>query len=571
MNFDRPIMPLMSYDPNTPPVVFDVKVPEQAKYIIPLVVSAICNEATAKANTRPVRMFTYNLLSHNCWNNNEMLEVVNLAVNYCILQVNKNFYNRLDFAIPDCVREILALYTSTVMFQNSAVKAASSPQDIATANENAQVFNNLKGEIHNMMNGLIMNNPGYSQNVNVGPGIVNQNVVAQMQNYNNNNTVDNNQFPPVQRNTFAGGNSHAVNSASLTARTVDSDDRYSHRQNRQQILNQSNFINEPVNNVNKPVVQANNTNNNVSANKNNIAYINEINLSSNSNDIFHYSPLILSTCLSDLINNVKIALKTKRSWSEFSDDFITANGDVITCVIQETYVKRIISELSKCSNFYTMCRLLKRIKTDAADMLRSGTVEEGYALTATVEEISSFFINKINNYLKYELGTGVVITDFLDDAPDLAKYFETKYNENIYSHNVLSRFNNFESNVFNSVFTDDDVYTANAFDAVGVDYSKFVSEDESAEPPTYDFDPQIGILRISYMLTITKLFSEQIDIPNKNVIFKLDENSILYKQLLNTIINCENQVVVFILVTRDNVKYKFWISSETNEIYIVKV
>lgn len=583
MNFDRPLLPLITYDPNSPPVMFDVKVPDQAKYIVPLVISAICNEATGKANTRAVRMFTYNVLSNNCWNNNEMQELVTLAIYYCILQTNKGLYNRLDFAINDCVRDIVTLYASAVMFQNPVVKSVSNPNEIAAANENVQVFNNLKGEIHSMMNGGFyqMNGGMQPNNMMPGPGVVNPAMMGMMQQaYQPQNQMHFQHSNPVMNHQNTFNNNAGVNNASISARAVnDADDRYSNRmRNKQEVINQSSYFSEVTSTNATPAVAQPQQTPVEEKVKPRIFNVDPTGFSGTFNvPPYKFDNLIISSTLNELILDIKLNQLighegNNLNWKVSDYDFMICSGDVVMPIADNFNVRSFIEILASSDNLYTMCRSLKRIKNDAIKLIGTETGDDNEGVLAAVEIVSRFFLKKVNSFLANELGTGIEISDFIEDAPELAKYIEKKHNDNHLSQLAFSRFEHFENYLFKSCFVHGEDYTASAFDSLGLDYQVIDENSDDSSDQKYIFDSKISLLRSAYNVVMTRLASRHIDIPNKGVKFTADMNCMMYDVLFEMATKDTDPTVTNILVTRDNVVYKFWTDTDNpTEVLVMKL
>jgi len=133
-----------------PPVMPPISAPPDLVSWLPYIVSRVANEVTSKAGANPSRVFTYNLLSLNGWNNQYFTEAVELAVWLIKIELNRRTHTNVEAAIPDSAEKAVTLMTSKYVFEFPELKAYSQPQLIDIAMTNYGVLNSLKQEIANM-------------------------------------------------------------------------------------------------------------------------------------------------------------------------------------------------------------------------------------------------------------------------------------------------------------------------------------------------------------------------------------------------------------------------------------
>lgn len=143
-------VPIVMYDPNVPPVMPSIAILPQIEYLVSRIASEVANEASRKANSSPARMFCYNMLVDNYWNNSQFAEVVKLSADHICLMYKKGLYRVPEAGITDSVSQILTLYTSNIIFQYPELKSICSPQTIDAAFQNVPAFNNLMTELQQM-------------------------------------------------------------------------------------------------------------------------------------------------------------------------------------------------------------------------------------------------------------------------------------------------------------------------------------------------------------------------------------------------------------------------------------
>lgn len=173
VNCEQPIVAIVQYDPMSPPVMPAVSVLPQVNHLLPSITSAVINEAGVRAHSNKARMFCYNLLVNNFWNNNSFIEVVKLVADALCVKTNKGIYRFPDTGVNETVQEVLALYTSNLVFTYPELKSVIPPQVMNVAYQNVPTLNALKQEINNMYNNAPGNmpHPGYpmgNQQPNMG-------------------------------------------------------------------------------------------------------------------------------------------------------------------------------------------------------------------------------------------------------------------------------------------------------------------------------------------------------------------------------------------------------------------
>ena len=148
--FEYPIIPISQYDPMMPPFVPNVQILPDVQYIVPMVASAVANEVSIKANAHAARMFCYNMLCSNYWNNESFAEVVKLVADLVCLNFRKQHLKLPESGIKDAAEQVLTMYTSSLIFQYATLKSAVTSQIVNASHQNVSTFNNLKQEIQSM-------------------------------------------------------------------------------------------------------------------------------------------------------------------------------------------------------------------------------------------------------------------------------------------------------------------------------------------------------------------------------------------------------------------------------------
>lgn len=170
--FEYPLVPVVQYDPMVPPCIPSLSVRPSVQHILPMICSAVCNEAGMRSVANAARLFCYNLLVNNHWHNDHFSEVVKLTADIVAKNYEKGHLRMPESGVQEAANQVLILYTSSLLFLYPDMKAKVSPQILDAAFQNVPTFNNLKQEIFNMHNhpSLPYGHPqpqGYPQ----GPGM----------------------------------------------------------------------------------------------------------------------------------------------------------------------------------------------------------------------------------------------------------------------------------------------------------------------------------------------------------------------------------------------------------------
>lgn len=147
---DYPIAPFTQYDLFNPPFVPPINVMPGCESVVPMIAATIANEACLKADKHPGRMFLYNLLVDNYWNNPIFSEVVKLATDIVALNYNKGHIRSPEQGVQDAVALAMGGYSSTLFVNYPDLKGIVAPQVLEAAYQNMSVFNSLKQEISSM-------------------------------------------------------------------------------------------------------------------------------------------------------------------------------------------------------------------------------------------------------------------------------------------------------------------------------------------------------------------------------------------------------------------------------------
>lgn len=149
VSFEYPAVPAIQYPIQCPPLVPDVQLLPDAQPILVLASALVANEAGHDAYKSQPRMFCYNLLCSNGWNNPQFASVVKMVCDACVLKA-RNSRNSVESYLRETVGEVLALYTSVLVMSYPDLQRMLPPDSLANAANNQNVYYGLEQAIAQM-------------------------------------------------------------------------------------------------------------------------------------------------------------------------------------------------------------------------------------------------------------------------------------------------------------------------------------------------------------------------------------------------------------------------------------
>jgi hypothetical protein len=149
---NAPMLPLIMYEEYNFPLSVQVTSPPGCQHLVHKTATALANEASMRANNSRARMYCYNSLVMNNWNNPQFQEVLTQTLLFMALEVEKRNHTSTDMAMKDCVQKYLTLYTSMLVLTVDAVHDVSDSRVVDASAQNAAFFNNLKLELQDLQN-----------------------------------------------------------------------------------------------------------------------------------------------------------------------------------------------------------------------------------------------------------------------------------------------------------------------------------------------------------------------------------------------------------------------------------
>lgn len=474
---DGTIIPVVMYDPNTPPFIPKVKCSKALSFILPLVCSEVCNTAGLRVSDNTARTYCYNVLADNYWQNQEYAQVVQYVIGYIEAKYAKGELANPSVAIHDATDFILKLYTSSLCVTDRELKAVLEPKLLHIANQNIAIWSKVKDEIFNFLpkeedsmypqnnvgfqqpsmypqqggfpaqqQGMYQQPGMYPQQPMMQPGMYQQPIYHQpmqsnigfqnQQGFHNqptNSFVNANNQPQVHQQDLRQG--RFLRNDSQTVQQV------------QELPQQ--FQQQPAQ-VTKTSVQENPTEecNIVKYTDDSVLGLfsenhgikmfdhtfvvdgvinNEISKYTNCSKLYIYNKLVIRDTLLGCLIDVKVDYLEEGVWDlSKTDSFTFFNTE---CMVYNTvyskaeideYVYKIISQPTVEEMSITGQSIIHALKTDEV-----GNANE----IAALKEVDAFLIRHYNNIIKYQIPEDIIGDSFFEDAGKMENYVARNYSE----------------------------------------------------------------------------------------------------------------------------------------------
>ena len=141
-------LPIVQYGPGQPPFVPQLTVHPQVQIYLPEVASTVVNELGMKAYNNASRMFAYNILSDNAWNNPRFLDLVLFVCDAIACNLIEGKIASPQQGLYDTISQCITMVVSGLMFEFPELKTGLPPNVVDAAMQNVQVCSDLKNKIN---------------------------------------------------------------------------------------------------------------------------------------------------------------------------------------------------------------------------------------------------------------------------------------------------------------------------------------------------------------------------------------------------------------------------------------
>lgn len=217
-NPQQPMSQFVQWQMNAPPFMpGNIQIPPVVQPYYPAICSLVANEVTGAANQHAGRMYTFNQVSSNNWQNNYFVELVTIAVDMVSMNIAKQQHQTVDQAVTDGVRQAIGLFVSMNIVEQQGLHHMLEPNILQSAISNVSQMHGLKNEIMHYKNMLMqsmqpMQQPVFQQHQQFAP--------QQQMGYNNpgftvNPAFANRMSPGGMQQNF-GGHPAPINTSSTS-------------------------------------------------------------------------------------------------------------------------------------------------------------------------------------------------------------------------------------------------------------------------------------------------------------------------------------------------------------------
>ena len=160
--YDTFVTPVVLIDQSHVTYIPQISAPE-IQHVLPAIVTRIRNKAGLEAPKNPVRMFCYNLMSQNNWQNPYFDEVFQLVTGHLLLLLRDHQTAGATALSEQSVDAMLTMYSSSLVFipEYAELKSVISPQQFEACSQNAGMLYQTRKELENMNQSYHGHQPQY--------------------------------------------------------------------------------------------------------------------------------------------------------------------------------------------------------------------------------------------------------------------------------------------------------------------------------------------------------------------------------------------------------------------------
>lgn len=146
-NHQYPQSPCLFFAPDDSPPHSGVFFNEHTEHLIPKIATAVANEATKMANNNAARMFYYNMLSRDGWQNSDFINAVQFVADFCFLIFKKQRSNVIASCMTEAVTQGMSYLTAACLLDHSELRSYVNEPALSNCDKTNQRFYNLKQEM----------------------------------------------------------------------------------------------------------------------------------------------------------------------------------------------------------------------------------------------------------------------------------------------------------------------------------------------------------------------------------------------------------------------------------------
>lgn len=146
----HPHTPVYQYPTNSPPLVPQIPLIQEAQPLLIPAAALVANETGLTSNHSAARMFLYNMVSANNWNNHQYNELVHLTIYSAIMKSRSAGGSPLNFLV-EAVRDSVMLYASQMVMTYQELANELTREQWEAAASNADLLNQIRAHIDRLI------------------------------------------------------------------------------------------------------------------------------------------------------------------------------------------------------------------------------------------------------------------------------------------------------------------------------------------------------------------------------------------------------------------------------------
>lgn len=570
-SWDFPETTIYQYNENNPPMIPNIGTPMEFSPYLAGISALIANAAGGQAGASPVRMYCYNTLAHNGWNNQSFATVFKLVVDMLMFKFRQGLFNQIDFGVISAViDEVIPCYASAICYNNPNLFNMLQPNLRDAVANNYRTYNDMVSSA-NAVSGNPMGNPAIAQRSQFSQGVTHggMNTGLRQPPPATHAAFQNTAVQRPQHNQFMQGNLKArvteVKRDNFTVSGMRSNQPVTATQQPVKVaLPQAPAVNQPaVSNI----LQGEGT---MDKEKHRIAYHNVVfpaathpreqakdNVLNTINKITAKEPSGLNE--TDTISELSMETAIQEIHIKHSKD-IDLGLDIylhyVNLVNPIIAPVEITSRFSKLSEQETFADIARYIQSMVSNVAEPGTLAAKKELV-WVGQVDRIMTDFLNSWLHYNLGMKSTspIDSFTADSEALPKYILNKYGAQ-----ASNSYNRFQHLVVSTI--------ASCIHQGNGDNDQFTMPD-FAESGAVDYN----CITLPYAVYYFTELAEMLDYNIGKEVKEINQANTpkLHRLIQLMMDNGRNKKAArFMIVTADDVRYEFYESATTSQQYFIR-
>ena len=148
---DRPIVPTLYYDSQHPPYRPNIDVPDELIFARDYICTQIANMAGLLAGMNPGRMFLYNTLVFQNFDNDDFREVYRLVCGLILFRQRRGNLNDIRMSANECIHQVLSLYVAYLCNNYPDLMKQLDVNQLQSVRDSTVPFQDLKAMVQSVL------------------------------------------------------------------------------------------------------------------------------------------------------------------------------------------------------------------------------------------------------------------------------------------------------------------------------------------------------------------------------------------------------------------------------------